>query len=193
MNTTAIIIEILIVGIMSTAWIVLAILAILGYTWVNPLLNRLKDWEAIVSLSFLSFVYVVGIGMDRFADILSVLLNPKDVLLKFKWIKSTAEVAHSDRRMSLLYSEKKAADFLEHIRSRIRIIRATMINFPLVTISLICFLYYQTSYTSWKLFLGIIGVCILFLCFFFVSLGVLEASYYKRLEQACESEKVSKN
>lgn len=186
MSITAIIVEILIVGFISSIWIILTIFSIFGYEWVQPFFKYLKGWEAFASLFFISFCYVIGIFTDRAADALSVLLNPKNILLKSNWIQHKSEVAHSDNRMKIMRIENKATDFLEHIRSRIRIVRSIVLNLPLISISLLCFLFIQTRHTSWEIVIiilvGLFGSFLFFLC-----LGMLEVTYSKRLEQAWPS------
>ena len=167
MSTTAIIIEILIVGIMSSIWITLLILTIFGYDWIQPLFTSLKGWELLTSFYFISFFYAIGIFVDRIADVFSVIIKPQGLLLKFEWIKTKSEEAHSDKRMYIMCIEKKANEFLEHIRSRIRIVRAALINIPLITVSLLYFLKYKTSYNSWENYLYVILVGVIILTSFF--------------------------
>lgn len=183
MNTTAILVEILIVGIQGSVWLTLIILSIFGCGWVTPVVQAVKGWEIILSFISLSVFYTVGIFLDRVADVLFVLLNPESKLLQYKWVSHKAEVAHADPRMGVFAKENRAADFLENIRIRLRIARATVLNVPLITISAIIFLASRTNHASSLIlfFVFLTGALVTFLCLLF--LGVMQVTYTKRLKQ----------
>ena len=183
MNTTAILVEILMLGIQGFVWLTLIILSIFGHGWVTPAVQAVKGWEIILSFIFLGVFYTVGIFLDRVADVLFVLLNPERKLIQYKWIQHKAEVAHADARMAVLAKENRATDFLENIRSRIRIARATVLNVPLITLSAIIFLASRTNHASFLiLFLVFLtGALVTLFCMLF--LGVLQVTYSKRLKQ----------
>ena len=92
-----------------------------------------------------------------------------------------------DNRMEIMAHENKATDFLEHIRSRIRIIRAAAINTPLVGLTILFFLQKQVDQYSGMVVMSIVFATILVFFSLFLCLGVLEITYQKRLEQTLQS------
>ena len=184
MTTTAILVEILIIGIQASVWVSLVILSVFGFQWVPAVGSAVKGWEPLLTFLGLGVCYTFGIFVDRVADCLSVLYHPGDALLRFRWIKRIADAAHSDMRMKLLCAEDSATEFLAQIRSRIRIARATVLNLILLTLATLFFLAVRTQITSFGT-LSLIAFSGVALCFVsFLGLGVLEVTYFTRLKQA---------
>ena len=182
MSTTAILVEILIVGLQACLWLSFIILTIFGFDWVAPLMKVVKGWEPLLSIFILGICYTIGIVIDRVADCLFLIINPQNFLMKSNWIKKHAEVAHGDPRMEVLSCENKATDFLENIRSRVRIARATVLNTIFVTFFCLLFLLVQTSY-PWKILSYVIISGSLVTISSMLILGVLEVTYQRRLQQ----------
>ena len=64
MSTTNLFVELIVIGIGAAIWVVLAALAVFGYSWV-PLDQVFSTFAAA---PFLGVVYVLGIILDRVAD-----------------------------------------------------------------------------------------------------------------------------
>src|SRR4051794_4266863 len=64
--TTALVSEILVVGLEAEAWLAILVLAVFGSDWVD--LGGLKGWEALVTILVVAGAYVLGILIDRLAD-----------------------------------------------------------------------------------------------------------------------------
>jgi len=184
MSTTSILVEILIIGIQATVWLSLVVLSIFGYEWVPSAITSAKGWEGMLSVFGLGLCYTLGIFVDRAADCLMVLYHPGDTLLKSAWIRRHANVAHSDMRMRILCAQNKGADFLEHIRSRIRIVRATALNGILASFASILFLAVRTSHASPAILSIVVALGLLLSLASVLCLGVLEVTYITRLKQA---------
>jgi hypothetical protein len=184
MTTTSILVEILIIGIQAAVWLSLVILSILGYEWVPSAISSAKGWETMLSVIGLGVCYTLGIFIDRAADCLVVLYHPGDTLLKFAWIRKNAHLAHSDMRMWVLCAQNKGADFLEHIRSRIRIVRATALNGILASFASILFLAARTSHASPGILSIVIALGLVVSLVSVLCLGVLEVTYITRLKQS---------
>ncbi len=184
MSTTAILVEILIIGMQAMVWLVLLVLSVFGYKWLPDTAAAVKGWEPAVSVLALGLCYTLGILVDRVADCLTALHHPGDTLLKISWIKRQADAAHSDTRMRILCSTNKAGEFLAHVRSRTRIARATVVNVLLGTGTAVLFLATRTSYDSLWTLAGVVIVGLLVAFVFALALGVLEVTYYTRLNQA---------
>lgn len=184
MSTTSILVEILIIGMQAVIWVALLVLSLFGYRWLPDAAVSIKGWEPVVSIFGLGLCYCLGIFVDRAADCLTVLYHPGDTLLRFAWIKRHADAAHRDIRMQVLCADNRAGEFLAHIRSRIRIARATSVNLLICTLATVVFLAARTAHGS-ALVLGcvaLVGIVLSLLSV--VGLGVLEVTYYTRLKQA---------
>lgn len=189
MTTTAIIVEILIVGMQAVVWLIFGVFTLFGYEWVPAVKNFLKGWEGLASIFAIGLCYTLGVFVDRAADCIFLLLRPQALLLRSKWIASRAKVAHSDHRMAVLSKEDRASLFLEYIRSRVRIARASVLNFFLITVLSLSFILIRcrpaNGSIQWNIviFMSIAGMTLTFLAT--LTLAVLEATYEKRLRQAC--------
>ena len=62
MSTTLLFVELLIAGIQVVVWLVLLVLCVFGYQWAAALpFTLLSEWQALIAVIVLSFVYVLGI------------------------------------------------------------------------------------------------------------------------------------
>lgn len=184
MSTTAILVEILIIGMQAMVWLILVVLSLFGYKWVPDTAAAVKGWEPALSILALGLCYTLGILVDRVADCLTVLHHPGATLLKISWIKRYADDAHSDMRMFVLCSTNKAADFLAHVRSRIRIARAAVVNTLLSTGGAALFIATRTTYDSLWTLASVLILGLLVALVFVLVLGILEVTYDTRLKQA---------
>ncbi len=164
-------------------WMALAILALFGYDWIGPAAKAVKGWEPLLTVFVLGICYTIGIVIDRAADCVFVVVKPHEILMRSSWIRKHAESAHNDPRMEVLNSENRAVEFLEYIRSRLRIARAAVLNSLLVTCFGILFLVLKTDYASCGMIVCIGSIGGLVALTFLALLGVLEVTFQKRLTQ----------
>ncbi len=141
MSTTSVFAELLIVGIQTSVWIILLIFSFVGYDWATTLLPKMKDWAILTTIIVVAIWYTLGIIIDRLANAFFVVFNPKDILLRGRWIRRKAAQGTSDARMLILAKEGQLFNFFEYMRSRIRIMRATVFNLILVTLSALLFVF----------------------------------------------------
>jgi len=71
MSFAAILVEILIVGVISSIWLLLLALSIFGYVWIPNLIDSIKGLPVIIPIVYISVLYVIGIFFDRVADCFS--------------------------------------------------------------------------------------------------------------------------
>jgi hypothetical protein len=188
MSTTAIFVEVLIIGIQAAIWVTLLILSMFGYHWATTLKLNLQGWESLATIGVLSFCYTLGVIVDRLADAFYIILNPKTFLLRNKWINRNADRAHDSVRIAVLCSDKSLTNFLEYLRSRLRIARATVFNIVLTMITTLLFISTQcdTIGCESRLSLGVttlfIGIMLSIITFF--TTAMLQVTYENRLKQA---------
>ena len=131
MSTTLLFAELLIIGIQAGLWISLLLLNIVGFSWLpNIQFAIIADWQTLIVILLLSFLYVVGIIVDRVAD-----------TIFSKWEYRLAKEGFPERDSPLVvlrFATSKDDEHLNHQyeynRSRMRISRSSAINFALTTI-----------------------------------------------------------
>jgi hypothetical protein len=123
--------ELLIIGVHVGVWVFLLALNVLGPSWLQSSSSAsLANWQGTVTVLLLSMVYVFGIIFDRLADLA---FSGWDTRIKSKIIP------HSSLPTSVMVLElSKDSEFIsrqyEYARSRIRIARASSLNFGISTI-----------------------------------------------------------
>jgi hypothetical protein len=126
MSTTALFIELLITGLQAAIWLVLLVLCLLGFDWINP--ERLKGFEAMIAVLLLPILYPTGIFIDYLADLFF-----RRWELKIRIAYNLDETQTAVRLLMQTKDPSLAAHF-GYIRSRIRISRSSALNFALITI-----------------------------------------------------------
>jgi len=176
MGTTDLFVELIVIGIGATAWVVLATFSIFGYEWAP--LEQLLSVSAIIPA--LSIVYIMGIITDRIADILFEKIWTPKILRKHY---ASSEGAREDRR--LIYIENEyLANLLEYGRSRLRICRGWAFNAVLIIIASNFFISTQVLDQSVKTKLFIwINLIIGFVAYYsWYSWHQLTDTQYRRLK-----------
>lgn len=137
MNTTAIFVELLVIGIQTALWVILLFGSLLPQ--VTPL-SDLSKWEGLVTAGAFAVCYSLGILVDRIADLFFVAARPKDLIISTPWLSrlrgriSNQKIDTSS--LQVAFKEGKALEYLDYFRVRIRITRALAINSFLATIAL---------------------------------------------------------
>ena len=84
MSTTALLAELVIIGIQTCTWMSLFILTIFGYKWVPTIASSLKNWTILITIISVSIFYTVGIIIDRLWDGVAYIFNPGS---QVGWVK----------------------------------------------------------------------------------------------------------
>ncbi len=118
MSTTALVAELLVIGVGAAIWLVLIVLTFLGFDWVE-----LEDLsKAIGLIPAVAVVYLLGIVVDRVADKLFKPWSDKIRLRQF----STIEAFQTAR--GEVYERSPLRGLFEYSRSRLRICRSWTFN-----------------------------------------------------------------
>jgi hypothetical protein len=128
MNVTLLFAELVIIGIQVSLWLFCLILNIFGYDWLQRLQSLgLNNWQNIIVTFLLSLSYVLGIIFDRLSD-----------RVFSKWEKRVKGEVFPLPSIAVRFDLGKDNEYLnrqfEYMRSRMRIARASSINFGLTTI-----------------------------------------------------------
>lgn len=161
MNTTLLFAELLIIGLQTSLWTFLLVLNVFGNSWFQVLQSTgLYNWQAVIIILLLSIFYVLGIIIDRLAD-----------LVFSRWDRRIADkiIPHPPWPISVMRFELgRDNEYLnrqfEYTRSRMRIARASSLNFGASTILVMLLILTRLQSTSaterWEYFIftSIIGV-----------------------------------
>jgi len=161
MSTTLLFVELLIAGTQVVIWFVLLILTIFDYKWTSNLsIQGVSDWQVLITATVLAFVYVLGILFDRLAD-----------LIFSKWDRSIAYKRFPDAPHTfavIRFQLSKDNEYLNHqfeyTRSRLRIARASSLNFAITTIVALMFvatrLQDAQNFAKLLVFIALTGICL---------------------------------
>jgi len=130
MTTTQLFAELLVIGIGGVLWLALAVAAIFGY-----LFNKgVPHIEPLFLVALGGIAYHLGIVIDRFAYSMFSIFEKKNQASVLG--KSGLPAARAIEKYILLNSDKLASQILYN-RSRLRVCRAWILNFALITLAFI--------------------------------------------------------
>jgi hypothetical protein len=137
MTTTNVFAELLIIGIETLAWIALLIFSLFGCEWVDfSIFNNLA-----IAIPLAAAAYVLGIMMDRISD---TLLAGPDHTIRKKVLGERAAQSFPQLRIYILAKSPYLSTDLDYLRSRLRIMRSSVINFGLLAITGAAFILSRT-------------------------------------------------
>ena len=123
METTTLYVELIVIGLESSIWIASFLLYFTDAKYLSTVLELLDKIPA--SILLLGILYAVGMVVDRIADIAFARME--------EGVRSRAGFQSG----SALLIWKNAEDTFRYMRSKIRILRASSLNFPVITIALV--------------------------------------------------------
>lgn len=148
METTQLYIELIIIGLETFCWISICIINIIGYEVINIITKILNSFST--SLLLIGILYIIGILMDRLADM--IFQKSENRIREESGLKAKSSF--------LIWKRFDAQKYSDYSRSKIRILRASIINIPLITISVIWYIliYIENFYdiTKYTLFFGML-------------------------------------
>ena len=131
MNTTLLFAELLIIGLQAAVWIFILLLNVFGIGWVQMLqAGNLANWQTAILIVLLSVFYVIGVIIDRAADALFSGWERKLSRIRFPGPPLPIVVL----RFELARGNEHLNHQFEYNRSRMRISRASALNFGLATL-----------------------------------------------------------
>ncbi len=116
-TTTAIFAEILAIGIQAT---VLVGLALATFMDLGAVAASAGGWEAALTIVILALAYVIGVVVDRVADTVLTPLRNR--------VATHSAKERAAARLRVLRQESPLSTFLEYQRSRLRLMRGTIVN-----------------------------------------------------------------
>lgn len=125
MGTTALYVELIVIGLEASLWMTSFAVYFTDVTYLAVVVEVLEKLPAAVLL--LGGMYVVGLILDRLADLLSAPLEKR--CRSKAAVKATSTI--------LIWVKSGQEEYLKFSRSKIRILRASLLNLPLFFLSLL--------------------------------------------------------
>lgn len=142
MNTTLLFAELIIIGLQASLWLLLLITVNFGAISVSAVARLgFADWQTMFVISILSIIYIIGIILDRFADLL---FSSWDKYIRNQ-IFPNPPISINVMKAQLSKDSEYVNRQFEYTRSRIRISRASAINFSIMIILALQLLNQQTT------------------------------------------------
>lgn len=178
MKTTQLYIELIIIGLETFIWMSIFLINSIGYEIGDIIINVLNEFST--SLLLIGILYIIGILIDRLVDMIFQKREDKIREQSGLQIKSSF----------LLLEKYNIENYADYSRSRIRILRASIFNIPLIVIA---FLWYVNKYVT-KSYLAVIYILVIGIFFTYLawkSYNLTVKKYYDKvriLEMGNESE-----
>ena len=155
METTKLYIELIIIGLQSSVGVVFTLINIIGLEMSKKMVALLDKF--LISILFLGVFYILGLVIDRFSDLLFQKLEDK--LRNKSGLES--------KSMMLFPFSETQYEFMMYCRSRIRILRATIINTIFVMASTLwfIFLYINHNRFGYIVFVFVGGIFMIAVCY----------------------------
>lgn len=172
METTQLYIELIIIGLEGVIWMCAFLADILGNKITSVLANILDNFSS--SLLLIGILYVVGVLVDRLADI--IFQKKEDDIRIRSGLHAKSSI--------IVWKKYNAEKYAEYSRTRVRILRASILNLPMISIS---FILYVIKYLD-KSYMLVIYIIILGVLFTYISWKSYNLSLIRYYDKACALE-----
>lgn len=147
MSTSALFVELLIIGFEALTWIGLLISSLLGPSWTVQVEAAFDKASILSTAVIFGIAYVMGIIVDEVSEAVTetwttrVLSPLRETDSPELWDMQTYVFAHA----------KEGIPQLAYMRSRVRILRASIINMPIICTSALIFIWTRLAATNtWR-------------------------------------------
>jgi len=199
MSTTTLFVELLIIGFQACLWLFLVVCSAIGLNSINFIAGKFSSYSTLTTALVFALAYVLGIFFDKLAK----------WLIEESWfgrsldsVKNRIACHHRNTRRDknpekyayIMVRKGQPMTDLLYARSKVRILRASIINIPLITLAaMLCMGTYLKIPPNWiKLSLAVTFVDGIVLTLLFTWLYAYnEVLHQERLQlfyEAAESE-----
>ncbi|NIS83509.1 MAG: hypothetical protein GTO14_25675 [Anaerolineales bacterium] len=150
MNTTSLFVELLIIGFEVVVWLVLFLGAATGsLTWIACLFKTFKNFEVLLTALVFALAYFLGILVDKIAKWLMEESPPGKRLQKY--IDRSISQPRPFQKMyaDVMVQEGEPMSDLIYARSKVRILRASILNLPLIALFVGLFMEQISQPETW--------------------------------------------
>ena len=167
MSMTAVVAELLIVGLGTLTWVGLLVVTLFGFDWVGSLVVVFEKAGPLLTMVAASLAYILGTVVEQLAD---ALVQPWE-----KCIKDAARKKYrsdvKNGKLDIYYRFEQATPQLDYMRSRRRLLRSSLLNVLLITTFALTFVWTQlqvatTLQVSLAWTIGIVGATMVILTAF---------------------------
>jgi len=158
LKDTSIILELVLIGFQVLIWVSLLVLAVFGFDWLH--LDGLKQWSSEISVGLVGVAYMLGLIFDKAVS-----------TLPYRWIVGGSALAPSEdspsplaMRVKILTKHPEVYEALERRLNQHRLVRATVFNLALISISALIFFITQLGFNL-RLFVAFVVLSLVFLGF----------------------------
>jgi len=156
MKETYIVFELVLVGFQVLIWVLLLVLSVFGYHWIH--IDFVKDWATQLSFAALGIAYMLGVIFDKaIASLPFSWIIGGGALTKMPDLPSPLEM-----RMQILARKAEVYEVLEKRINQHRLVRATVVNLALISISALIFFLTRLGFNL-RLLIIFILLSVLFL------------------------------
>ena len=141
MTTTSLFIEILIIGYMGLAWLGMIPAILFGIPDMQSVLDVIDKAEILITITLTSFAYFFGILIDRIAD---SVLDKWDGIIRKK-TRCSDEPSILSMQAVLFVKAPESVSRFSYQQSRLRIVRAAVLNVGLFFITSLVFVFARVS------------------------------------------------
>src|SRR5918911_1133307 len=152
---TSIIFELVLIGFQMLIWVSLLVMTIFGYRWLN--LDALKQWSSQLSIGLVGIAYMFGLIFDKAIS-----------SLPYRWVmggRAPTETrdlpSQLEMRMEILAKKPEIFEALERRINQHRLVRSTVINLTLISLTAMAFLITQIGFNL-RLFIVFLLLSVLF-------------------------------
>jgi hypothetical protein len=155
LKDASIIFELVLIGFQVMIWIFLLVLAVFGYQWID--LSALLQWSTQLSVGLVGVAYMFGLIFDKAVG-----------ALPYKWVIAGSALTSSDdnpapliMRMEILSKKPEIFEVLEKHVNQHRLVRATVFNLALISLSALVFFIAQMEFNP-RFFIVFLFLSVLF-------------------------------
>ncbi|MGD8791064.1 MAG: hypothetical protein PVF47_00820 [Anaerolineae bacterium] len=155
MATTTFYVELLIIGFEVCTWLVLLLASRLGIRWLVALPTNLKDYALLVTLLTFGLAYLLGIIFDKVAHFLvGTHRSYIQTLIGRQTIRNVAKEKEDDVRQiyaRVVTEEGQTTSQVLYGRTKVRILRASVLNVPLIALAAAIFFSSRVGLQWWPI------------------------------------------
>jgi len=152
-----IVLELVLIGFQVLIWVSLLVMVVFGFQWIH--LDALKQWSTEISVALAGVAYMFGLIFDKAIS-----------ALPYSWIVGGPQTPSEDSpsplamRVEILTANAEVYEALERRINQHRLVRATVLNLALISLSALTFLIVRLGF-SLRLFITFLGLSLLFIGF----------------------------
>jgi hypothetical protein len=137
MSTTALFVELLVIGLETLIWLALLVSSLFGLDWVSHMGTAFEKAGVFATVAMVSLAYLVGIIVDEICD---SLIEPWATRIRSS-VQEEDQPEMWDMQAYVFTHSEEATAQLGYMRSRLRILRSSIFNIALIGVFALIFLW----------------------------------------------------